>query len=150
MKVIETGEILFPTTVETPFLDTNQAGGQTAGSSEDIRNREYNRWQDAIDVLLSWQDLQEPEAPSKECWQSAIDLAYDCQASEAIDSPAPSSIAWSGDGGIVFEWCSLDEIQTVEIIGSGVLEVTIFRHGKVVDSFELRRDPRTRKLELQG
>ena len=146
MNKTEVG-ILFPETAETPFLDIDQVGGQTAGSSEDLRNSENIRWQNAIDVLLGWQDLTEDEAPSSECWRSAIDLAYDCQTQ---DSPAPSSIAWSGDGGIVFEWCSVDELHTVEVIGSGILEVTVFRHGKVIDSFELRRDPRTRKLELQG
>ncbi|MCH8822646.1 MAG: hypothetical protein IH984_03970 [Planctomycetes bacterium] len=147
MNKAETGVILFPETVETPFLDANQAGGWSAGSSEDIRNSENKRWQNALDVLLSWQDSEDSEAPTEECWQSAIDLAYDWQIES---SPVPSSIAWSGDGGIVFEWSSVDELQTVEVIGSGIIEVTVFRHGKVIDSFELRRDPRTRKLELQG
>lgn len=148
MTIIEnTSEILFPDTVENRFLDSVHGGGQPSGSSVDIRNSENKRWQDAIDVLLSWQDSQESEAPSEECWQSAIDIAYDWH-TEGFSSP--SSIAWSGDGGIVFEWSSVDELQTVEVIGSGIIEVTVFRHGKVVDSFELRRDPRTRKLELQG
>ena len=86
------------------------------------------------------------DAPSSACIQSAIDLVFDSRENASV----PTSIALTGDGGVGFEWRLGDEIVTIEIVASGLAEFTRFRKGQVVKEALLKRNPRTRRLELRG
>lgn len=65
------------------------------------------------------------------------------------DLSVPTSIGLTGDGGIAFDWGSDDDILTIEVLGSGLAELTQFRKGRVVSEERLERNPRTRRLELR-
>lgn len=74
------------------------------------------------------------DAPKAECVDTAIDFAYYHMKHEA--SP-PSSVAWSGGGGLVLEWKAGAEVEAIEVLAGGMVEVTTFRSGRVVGSRRL-------------
>ena len=63
--------------------------------------------------------------------------------------PVPTSIGLTGGGGVAFDWGPDADIVTIEILGSGLAELTQFRKGRVVSEGILERNPRTRRLELR-
>jgi len=105
---------------------------------------EYDRWSDAIDTLLDWRDA--PHVDS-DCLVSAIDFAVDQRGAEVA---APASILATEDGEITFEWRSKRSAVIVTIIGSGLAEYTVMQDCRVVKEHLLRRNPQTRKLEIEG
>lgn len=125
------------------------AASEVTFRANEDRARAQERWSAIVDGLLGW--LSEnatggADAPSTASIESAIDLAVDSQENTSV----PTSIALTGDGGVGFEWQMGDEIVTIEIVASGLAEFTRFRNGRVVQEALLKRNPRTRRLELRG
>lgn len=116
--------------------------GRDIDSSTALVANEADHWSDAIDTLLRW--ASEPDEISPECLESAIDFAVDLR----DKASAPSSIMATEDGNIAFEWRAAGFLLIVTITGSGRGEYTMTRDCRVVAEGTLRRDPRTRKLQL--
>lgn len=115
----------------------------------EARSLAQERWNAIVDTLLAWlgqSGAGGSDIPSRASIESAIDLAVDAQKNFTV----PTSIALTGDGGVGFEWQQGDEIVTIEIVASGLAEFTRFRNGRVVQEALLRRNPKTRSLELRG
>lgn len=134
----------------------NREVAQTRGADElglvtSPAQERLRRWNDLIDLLLSWRSnrdtLDYPEIPrvAVDRLESAIDLAYDRRAAGA---PVPSAAAPSVDGGISFEWRLGDALEEWSGQAPGDWEVTVIRSGKPVEHYLVRRDPLTRRLEI--
>lgn len=109
---------------------------ESVGTAEDV-----SRWRDAIDSLLIWRK----EACSSIILDTAIDLAVDLAESNVA---SPSSIMASDDGDVAFEWRESQRIELITVFGEGLAEFTVFKNGRVVEEGEMRRNPRTRELEV--
>jgi len=143
--------------VSRPYVDT----GGTTGSALVVGPLGPTRedlWRDAIDCMLRWSNSPEIfspiDQPDSAVLESAIDLAFDLWDPEEKHAPemrwvAPTSIVPSGDGRIAFEWNAGNETIIIEITGEGSANATVFLGGKVVDHGPLRRNPLTRKLEME-
>jgi hypothetical protein len=126
-----------------------RAASEVTFRANEARSLAQERWSAIVDTLLRWlvQDAsQAADAPSSACIQSAIDLVIDSQENSSV----PTSIALTGDGGVGFEWRMGDEIITIEVVASGLAEFTRFRKGRVIQEALLKRNPRTRRLEMRG
>jgi hypothetical protein len=102
-------------------------------------------WSDVIDTLLGWSQSSDEIVPA--CLQSAIDFAWDQR--EARAAP-PTSVIATEDGDITFEWRSPKLTIIVTILDSGRAEYVKLHDSQVVEEGLLRRNPLTRKLELEG
>ncbi len=128
---------------------TTRTASEVTFRANEARSLAQERWNAAVDRLLGWLPqgaAGAADAPSAACIQSAIDLVVDSRENASV----PTSIALTGDGGVGFEWRLGDEIVTIEIVASGLAEFTRFRNGRVVQEALLKRNPRTRRLELRG
>lgn len=130
-----------------PDRDRQSGLSDLARTTAETRNQPFDAWRQTSDALLSWRQAHvgAAEAPTIVAIDSAIDFCCDHQELAS----APTRIAWSGDGGLVFEWRAVGEITTIEFVAAGEAEVTKFRDCRVVQTFHLRRNPITRKLEGQ-
>lgn len=108
-------------------------------------------WKEIIEAMLSWRlDFSrfDPEdRPDGEILDTAIDYACDEIRSGA---PAPSSVVPSGSGRVAFEWNAGDNTVIVEFVDRGVAMLTQFVGDLVESNVRLKRDPLTRKLEIEG
>lgn len=114
-------------------------------SSGDMITSERDPWKQAVDTLLGW--YKDPDEIDADCLNSAIDFASD-QRDDGV-SP-PSSIIATDDGEITFEWRRSRLLIMVTILASGLAEYTKLHDCRVVDEGLLRRDPLTRKLQLES
>ena len=120
--------------------------------ANEAQAQHYERWQAIVNRLLDWmREIRSPgvETSSIESIESAIDLAVDSR--DEIPAPTvPTSVGLTDDHGVAFEWHLGDEVVTIEIVASGIAEMTRFRVGRVVEEGLLVRNPQTRRLELRG
>lgn len=113
--------------------------------ASEVRELEEERWQAVLDTLLEW--FQEAPASRggtvlETHLRSAIDFAVD----HRDYLPVPASVGLTDDDGVCFEWRVSDEVTTIEVVSSGVAELTRFRGARVIEETLLRRDPQTRRL----
>ena len=130
--------------------------GDTSNSSEIALTRPPNRepalWKQAIDQMLAWKKIGSVENcedyPAQEIADTAIDFAID---QNATGISAPDSIVPSGGGRIAMEWNAPSTTIIVEFLGLGIATYTRFDGaGKVAARDTLRRNPQSRRMELQG
>jgi hypothetical protein len=126
-------------------------GGQMASLSAPLAVEEQ-MWSKAIDQLLTWrlesQKQGGDDLPSNQVIDSAIDFAKD-MIDGGIAYCAPDSMVPHG-GGIAMEWNPNSGTFILEFSESGIARYTQFnKHGKVVESGHLLRNPSTRQFELQ-
>jgi hypothetical protein len=134
---------------EISVYESTGAADEVTFRANEARALNQERWDTTIDTLLAW--LRENatgaiDAPVAASIESAIDLAIDSREK----SLAPTSVALTDDGGAAFEWRFGDEVVTIEIVASGLAELTHFRRSRVVLEAILHRNPKTRSLELRG
>lgn len=133
------------------IVPTSTASEVTFRTS-DLTRQQEERWQSAIDNLLAWHHdnpTTADDTQARVCIESAIDFA--CDVRDVCDQMSvPTSVAMTDDGHVSFEWQYGDEIVTIEIVGRGLVELTRFRRGRVVQEAMLKRNPETRRLELRG
>lgn len=127
---------------------TSTAARDVTFLENEARQRDQEQWRESVDMLLAWlrEAQADADAHSQACIETAIDFVNDWQ----DGLPVPTSIGLTGDGGVAFDWGSDADIVTIEILGSGVAEMTQFRKGRVVSEEKLERNPRTRRLELRA
>jgi len=123
------------------------AAGEVTFRANEARSFNEDRWSATVDMLLAWfrEAHADADRHAQACIETAIDFVNDWQ--EQL--PVPTSIGLTGDGGVAFDWGSDADIFTIEILGSGLAELTQFRKGRVVSEGRLERNPRTRRLELR-
>lgn len=134
-----------------PRVRATSESAETISCAADERD-DLQLWRSLLDELLKWKSngdeiFEANDVPSPEVLESAIDWVVD-----AIDEdgqPAPSSVV-PLDGQVVFEWANGSETIMLEVVGPGRFEYTLMRNGRVTESYLLRRDPATRKLQLSG
>ncbi len=115
-------------------------------------NREAALWKQAIDQMLAWKKTRIVENcedyPAQDVADTAIDFAVD---QSDTGTSAPDSIVPSGGGRIAMEWNTPSETIIVEFIGLGTASYIRFDSaGKVAARDTLRRNPQSRRLQLQG
>ena len=113
---------------------------------------EEGLWKKAIDQMLAWKKIGGVENcedyPAQDVANTAIDFAID---QSATGISAPDSIVPSGGGRIAMEWNTPSETIIVEFIGLGTATYIRFDGaGKVAARDSLRRNPQSRRLQLQG
>lgn len=125
------------TVVTASVASRSELIGAPATTDEDL-------WTDVINNLLTWRGGVDEICAN--VWESAIDFAVDQQ---RLRVSPPSSVAATDSGEICFEWRTSHTTHIVTIIESGVAEFVFLRNGQVYSSGTLRRNPRTRRLELE-
>ncbi len=115
-------------------------------------NGEHALWKQAIDQMLAWKKAAAvdnlEDLPTNEIVDTAIDYAYEQAGSS---TRAPDSVVPSGGGRIAMEWNDKGETMILEFVDLGIATCTIIKPtGKLVERHQLIRNPRSRKLELQG
>lgn len=108
-------------------------------------------WKEIIESMLSWRSdsskFDPADRPDQDILDAAIDYAVDASSSGA---PVPSNVVPSGSGRVAFEWNAGDDAAIVEFIDRGVAMFTRFIGDCVEYKVRLLRDPRSRKLEIEG
>ena len=115
-------------------------------------NREPALWKQAIDQMLEWKTKRSvdncEDYPTQDVADTAIDFAVD---QSDTGTSAPDSIVPSGGGRIAMEWNTPFQTIIVEFIGLGAATYIRFDSaGKVAARDTLRRNPQSRRLQLQG
>ena len=133
-------------------IPVNQPCGPSPIARTSYVNEEADLWKQAIDRMLTWKSgggADHPDDPPKaEIITAAIDYACD-QSDSGIS--APDSMVPSGAGRIAMEWNDRNGTTIIEFVDLGTAQFTRFdRGGKVVERHTLRRNPRSRQLELLG
>jgi hypothetical protein len=130
------------------------AGGTPAAALLSSKQRDITHlWKDAIDAMLGWKmdstQFETEDRPNYAILDTALDYACDQMESDQCD-PAPDSIIPSGDGRIAMEWNDGPFTVILEFVARGLAVLQKFKQGKLEETYPLHRNPRSRKLELQG
>lgn len=116
----------------------------------DQGKNETEHWKDAIDQILKFKSnpnsLDQDDVPCDAVYEAAIDFAVD---HKCLGARAPSWIVPSGAGRIAFEWHVGNRKFLLEFIEEGIAEYIEICDGKIANRGVMRRNPRSRKLELE-
>lgn len=128
-------------------------GGSNADALVSSSRPDVALWRQAIDQMLGWRsaaaDLAAEDKPDDDVLDTAIDYAVD-QIENISGAAAPSSIIPSGSGRIAMEWNDGSITFIIEFVALGTANLIEFRAGKVIRRSTLRRNPKSRQLELWG
>jgi len=141
-------------TPSTTWTDSIPYGITQGTTADALVSREVDEdqilWDEIEEAILSWysSDIFDPmDRPATEILNTALDFVIDQKS--AFGAPAPSNVVPSGSGQIAFEWNTGNDAVILEFTGLGVAVVTKFKGNRVVKTFTLIRNPRSRKLEIE-
>ncbi|MGC8560811.1 MAG: hypothetical protein ACP5O1_09045 [Phycisphaerae bacterium] len=133
-------------------VPANQSCGPSPIARTSPVNEETALWKQAIDQMLAWKNIggvdNLDDLPKEEIVTTAIDYAVDQIGSGTC---APDSIVPSGGGRIAMEWNNQNATLILEFVDLGIATRTIFNQsGKIIERHTLKRNPKSRQLELRG
>lgn len=134
---------------DVPYSVTGGAPTNALTSRQD--DEDQTVWKEIVDTMLAWHSDAGKFDPADQPDKDILDTAFDYAVDQITGGgAAPSNVVPSGSGRIAFEWNAGDRTDIVEFIAQGVATLTRFQGGRVVETGRLIRNPRSRKLEIEG
>jgi hypothetical protein len=129
------------------------AGGTHADALVSSARPDTKLWRHAVDAMLGWRScpnqFDADDQPDDAILETALDYAVD-QIEDELGDPVPTSIVPSGGGRIAMEWNDGPYTVVIEFVALGLASYTRFNRGRIESKQQLRRNPKSRKLELRG